>query len=73
MDTLIKQRKLKFKFVKVKTQFEKAKCQFTTDIRFLHGFEKLVLGWMFINLRVHWWSHKFCWLDDSVVIHVDPL
>jgi len=26
------------------------KCKFTTDIRFLHGFEKLILGWMFIDL-----------------------
>jgi len=51
MDTIIKYRK--FKFVHIKTQFEKAKYQFTTDVRFLHGFEKFILGWMFIDLPVH--------------------
>jgi hypothetical protein len=36
------------------TQFVKAKSQFTTDIdiRLLHGFEKLILGWVFVDIWI---------------------
>ena len=55
------------------TQFAKAKSQFTTDIRFLHGFEKLVLGWAFIDIWIERWFDWPGWCGDSVISHVAVL